>query len=307
MKPGLMVRWVRQKQLKDNRAHFAAKDLRYDVDELLNLNYLGDGDPLHAMDIYGPKGSAEVLPAVMLIHGGGYVSCEKFINEGQAKFFAEQGFRVVNVNYSLQPEVGFVEVMRELFAALHWMEDHAGEYRFDPDGLCVSGDSGGGHYALLAAAIQESPYLQQYFGVQPLAHGICGTAASCPMTDLRPARDGKDMTSRFLRKNTLHSGRCKDDTYIENVSIPCLPDKCAFPEVFLLTTPTDRELYPESKRLHELLAARGIAHVYREYTSQQRTLGHVFNVTDPDYPESIAANKEILAYFLERYHRRKAR
>ena len=125
MKPGLMVRWVRKKQLKENRAHFAAKDLRYDVEEIRDLNYMNDGNEFHAMDIYGPKGSQETLPTVMLIHGGGYVSCEKFINECQAKFFAQQGFRVVNVNYTLQPEADFIEVMRELFAALHWMEENA--------------------------------------------------------------------------------------------------------------------------------------------------------------------------------------
>ena len=214
MKPGLMVRWVRKKQLKENRAHFAAKNLSYDVDEIRDLNYLDDGNEFHTMDLYGPKGSQETLPAVMLIHGGGYVSCEKFINECQAKFFAQQGFRVANINYTLQPEGDFIEVMRELFAALHWMEENARQYQFDPDGICVSGDSGGGHYALLAAAIQGSTYLQDYFGVRPLKHGICGTAASCPMTDLRPARDGKDMTSRFLRKNTLHSGRLRDDTVL---------------------------------------------------------------------------------------------
>lgn len=306
MKPGLMVRWVRKKQLKENRAHFAAKNLSYDVDEIRDLNYLDDGNEFHAMDLYGPKGSQETLPAVMLIHGGGYVSCEKFINECQAKFFAQQGFRVVNINYTLQPEGDFIEVMRELFAALHWMEENARQYQFDPDGICVSGDSGGGHYALLAAAIQDSTYLQDYFGVRPLKHGICGTAASCPMTDLRPARDGKDMTSRFLRKNTLHSGRLRDDTYVENVSIPCLPDKCEFPKVFLLTTPTDSLLYGEAKGLHELLQARGVVHKYREYTSEQRTLGHVFNVTDPEYPESVAANREILDYFMAQYRKRKS-
>ena len=36
--------------------------------------------------------------------------------------------------------------------------------------------------------------------------------------------------------------------------------------------------------------------MYREYTSADRQLGHVFNVVDPEFPESVAANKEILEY-----------
>ncbi|MBD5101634.1 MAG: alpha/beta hydrolase [Subdoligranulum sp.] len=298
MKPGLLVRWTRKKQLKDNRAHFAAKNLQYSVDVQKDLNYIGDGSPFHTMDIYGPKGSDAVLPVILLIHGGGYVSCEKFINAGQAGFLAQEGARVVNVNYSLQPEADFIDVMRELFCALHWIEQNAAVQRFDPKGICVSGDSGGGHYALLIAAIQNSPYLQEYFGVEPLAAGLCGVAASCPMTELRTAAAGRDLTARFLRKNVLH-GREKDETFIDNISIPYLLDKCEYPEVFLLTTPTDPELYAEAKRLHETFDAKGIRHEYREYLSQspERTLGHVFNVTDPEWPESIAANRELLAWF----------
>ena len=302
MRPGLLVRYTRWQQIKDNKKHFSSKNLHYDVDEIRNLNYIGDGSPFHTMDVYGPKDCREVLPVVMLIHGGGYVACEKFINECQAKFLAEQGFRVVNINYSLMPEVSFFEVVQELFAALHWIETNAESYRFDPNGICVSGDSGGGHYALMVAAVQNSRYLQEYFGVAPVPSGIRGIAASCPMTELRSAKDGKDMTSRFLRTNALHSGRAKDDTFIDNVSFPTILGKSDFPEIFLLTTPTDPLLYTASKTLHEQLDARGISHVYREYTSQQRQLGHVFNVVDPEFPESVAANKEILEYFRSHIH-----
>ena len=38
MKPGLLVRWTRKKQLKDNRAHFAAKNLRYAADVQKDLD-----------------------------------------------------------------------------------------------------------------------------------------------------------------------------------------------------------------------------------------------------------------------------
>ena len=135
--------------------------------------------------------------------------------------------------------------------------------------------------------------------MEPLGSGLCGTAASCPMTELRTAAAGRDLTARFLRKNVLH-GREKDDTFIDNISIPYLLDKCDYPEVFLLTTPTDPQLYAEAKRLHETFAAKGVRHEYREYTSDERTLGHVFNVTDPEWPESITANREMLAWFQNR-------
>lgn len=299
MRPSLMVRWVRKKQIKDNLAHFGAKTVTYPADVQTDLHYMADNSPFHAMDIYGPKDSNAVLPVVLEIHGGGYISCDKFINTMHARYLASRNFRVVNVNYSLQPEVSFREVVQELFTALHWIEDNARQFCFDPNAIFVSGDSAGGHYALLVAAVQHSAYLQEYFGVSPIA-SLKGVVASCPMTEVRSAKEKNDMTNRFLRKNTLHSGRVNDDTFIDNVSIPYLLDKCDFPEVFILTTPTDPLLYEETKRLHETLEARGISHQYREYTSQERDLGHVFNVVDPDFPESVQANEDVLAYFRSR-------
>lgn len=75
-------------------------------------------------------------------------------------------------------------------------------------------------------------------------------------------------------------------------------------EVLLLRTPTDPQLYGEAKRLHETFAVKGIRHEYREYTSSGRELGHVFNVADPEWPESIAANREMPAWFRSRRERR---
>jgi hypothetical protein len=47
---------------------------------------------------------------------------------------------------------------------------------------------------------------------------------------------------------------------------------------------------------------RGIDHVYREYTSRARKLDHVFNILHPEYPESIEANDDMVAYFREQFH-----
>ena len=80
MRPGLLVKYTRWQQIRDNKKHFAAKNLHYSVDKICNLNYMGDSSPFHTMDIYSPKDRQDVLPVVMLIHGGGYVACEKFIN-----------------------------------------------------------------------------------------------------------------------------------------------------------------------------------------------------------------------------------
>lgn len=299
MKPSFLLRKVRESKWKENEAHFLKKQLVYDVDEKKNLNYMGDGNTFHNLDIYEPKGSAETLPVIVQIHGGGYISLDKFINEAQGKYFAKQGFRVVNINYSLQPEADFTEVMREIFCAMRWVEENGQKYGMDTDRLFVYGDSAGGHYAMLAGIIQKNPAMQAYYKIAPLRHGIRGIAVSCPMYEIQGIRENNDFASLFLRRILLPGRRKKDDAYVSHVSIPTLLEREEFPEIFLLTTPTDEVLYREVRSLHELLEQKGIAHRYREYTSAERTLGHVFHATDPEFPESEQANHDILDYFLE--------
>ena len=251
MRPDLLLRYLRKKQIKDNKKRFEQKNLQFSVDSLYDLNYMGDSNPDHNLDIHSPQNTVGELPVLLVIHGGGYTQCEKFVNDAYSKVFAEKGYRVVNMNYSLQPEADFIEVMREIFAALHWIEANAQNYGFDCSRLFVTGDSAGGHYALLVAAIQKSVQLQEYYQIRPVDSGIRGVVANCPMTELYTAKDGKDTTSRFLRKYVLKD-HVNDETYIKNISIPYLLDKTDLSGIMIITSKTDPLLYEEDCRLHKI-------------------------------------------------------
>lgn len=197
MRPDLLLRYLRKKQIKDNKKRFEQKNLQFSVDSLYDLNYMGDSI-LITIWIYIVRRIQSVnCPVLLVIHGGGYTQCEKFVNDAYSKVFAEKGYRVVNMNYSLQPEADFIEVMREIFAALHWIEANAQNYGFDCSRLFVTGDSAGGHYALLVAAIQKSVQLQEYYQIRPVDSGIRGVVANCPMTELYTAKDGQRYDKSF--------------------------------------------------------------------------------------------------------------
>lgn len=300
MKPSFFLRTIRKQKWKENERHFAAKNLTYEVQEQKDLNYMGDEDTFHRMDFYGPSGNDEMLPVIVQIHGGGYISCDKFLNEAQGKYFAAQGFRVLNINYSLQPEADFIGAMQDIFCALHWLEEHAAAHRADPKQIFVYGDSAGGHYSMLAGVIQNSSALQEYYGVLPLKNGIRGIAVSCPMYEIHSLLETRSLQNLLMRRMLLSGKRKTDQRYLDNVSIPAILAREEFPEIFLLTTPTDAMLYEAAKKLHALLKERGVCHRYQEYTSAERTLGHVFHATDPEFPESEKANDDILQYFREK-------
>ena len=169
-------------------------------------------------------------------------------------------------------------------------------YGFDCSRLFVTGDSAGGHYAMLVAAIQKSVQLQKYYQIRPVDSRIRGVVANCPMTELYTAKDGKDATSRFLRKYVLKD-HVNDETYIKNISIPYLLDKTDLSGIMIIASKTDPLLYEEDRRLHKILVDAGVSHVYKEYVGREHVLGHVFNVLDPEWEESQEACQDMCDYF----------
>jgi acetyl esterase/lipase len=97
----------------------------------------------------------------------------------------------------------------------------------------------------------------------------------------------------------LSKAQKKDEDYIRQVSIQEMIGQYAFPELFLLTTPTDAMLYDAVATLHRKLEAGKVVHRYKEYVSDERELQHVFHAVDPELPESMKANEEILQFYRE--------
>ncbi|OZG69492.1 alpha/beta hydrolase [Bifidobacterium eulemuris] len=264
----------------------------------LDLPYLADGIRAHRLDVYGDTQGA-AGPVLVVIHGGGWVAGSKATNESQAKYFASRGFRVVNINYRLQPETDFAGQLADIFAALDWVAAHARDYGFDMDRLFVTGDSAGGHLTLLTALTASSPALREYYGVRADEWRIRAVAVSCPASDLRGDWSQAETSFRLLGSLLFDEPR-KDAEYARMASIEYVLPMGELPPTFILTTPDDALLYAHTRRLHEVLDKRGVAHRYREYHAQNRAkLQHVFNVTNPEWPESRRANTDILTFFNE--------
>jgi acetyl esterase/lipase len=91
-------------------------------------------------------------PALMQIHGGGWVIGDKR-EQGipLLNHMAAQGWVGFNVNYRLCPGVALADQIVDLKRGLAWIREHADEYGIDPDFICVTGGSAGGHLTALMA------------------------------------------------------------------------------------------------------------------------------------------------------------
>lgn len=292
-----------------NKDAFDKKTDTYGTYEVSDLNYLygdvpaGPYDPKaaamggdarwHLLDVYSPTPldveNPEKLPVIVEIHGGGYLTNNKECNRPHGMYFASKGYKVVNINYTLQPEAEFDQELREINAAFDWIGANADKYGFDLDNVFLTGDSSGGHLSLLYTAVQTRPDLQEYFKVTAPAVKIKGTALTCPVGSFLDP----DIVSTAFRNL---AGRLYDTKGKMNISYQGFADE-TYPEVCIVTTDTDVPIHTNSEAVHKWLDFKGVAHQYKSFEGKTHKLAHVFNVLHPDWEESIEANRFILDFF----------
>jgi acetyl esterase/lipase len=125
------------------------------------------GDPDVMVRIYQPENRPETLPALLWIHGGGYVLGSVDGDELSAKAMT-LGFNcvVASVEYRLAPEHPYPAPVEDCYAALKWLFDNASQFGVDPERIAIGGPSGGGGLAaglgLLARDRGEVKVAYQY-------------------------------------------------------------------------------------------------------------------------------------------------
>ena len=110
-----------------------------------------------------PAGRAR-RPALLQIHGGGWVIGDKR-EQGLPLLthMAAQGWVGFNANYRLSPAATFPDHLVDCKRALAWIREHADEYDVDPDFICVTGGSAGGHLTALMGTTAGDPRFQPGF------------------------------------------------------------------------------------------------------------------------------------------------
>lgn len=120
------------------------------------------------LDVYQPTvpwdGAGARRPAIVQIHGGGWVLGDKR-EQGipLLNHLAANGWVGFNVNYTLSPRGRAPQHLVDCKAAIAWIRDHADEYGIDPDFICVTGGSAGGHLAAMVALTANDPAFQPGF------------------------------------------------------------------------------------------------------------------------------------------------
>jgi acetyl esterase len=118
--------------------------------------------PIEKLDIHFPpgiQGSDRILPTLVWIHGGGFLSGDKNQVSNYLKIIAHAGYVVVGVNYTLSPESRHPIPVRQANAALAFLTANSAKLNLDPARIFLAGDSAGSQIAAqLGIAIAEPDF-----------------------------------------------------------------------------------------------------------------------------------------------------
>ncbi len=116
------------------------------------------------LDLAIPHGFSDARPAIVVIHGGGWIEGDKSSftsNEqgvpGNIVDFAKLGFVAATVNYRLAGDAPYPAALDDCREAVRFLRAQARQFHIDPNRMGLYGNSAGGHLALLVGMTETAP------------------------------------------------------------------------------------------------------------------------------------------------------
>lgn len=187
----------------------------------------GDGGEM-LVKIYEPvKRSNDKLPAMLWIHGGGFVMghpdmddllCERFVQTANCV--------VVSVDYRLAPEHPYPAAIEDCYAGLVWMTAEAPSLGIDVKRVAIAGASGGGGLTAalaLMARDKGGPSIIFQMPLYPMLDNRNETPSSYEITDAHATWS----RSNNLTAWRMYLGEEKDTNELSPYAVPSRADNLA--------------------------------------------------------------------------------
>lgn len=141
-----------------------------------NLSYANDTIKKHLLDIYIPAKIKEKFPLVVWIHGGAWMSNDKYADMDYMKTtlrrIIEQGYAVASIDYRFSTTAVFPAQIQDCSLALDFLFKQADKYKLDTSNFALMGFSAGGHLASLMALAGNNHVEKFYNGGEDPSYKI---------------------------------------------------------------------------------------------------------------------------------------
>ena len=121
-----------------------------------NIVYKKHGKQQLKLDAYIPK-SKGPFPAVLVVHGGAWMSGSKSQLSGYAMMLVRRGIACFAINYRLAPKHKHPAQIEDCRDAVRWIKTQGKHYQVDSSRIGAIGYSAGGHLVALLAVTGMTP------------------------------------------------------------------------------------------------------------------------------------------------------
>ena len=186
----------RRKEITDKEASFYHQLMApYSVDEKITKRYfkvpVRDKFEVDVKE-YKPKNNPPKMPALVFIHGGGFVTCTIETHDYVPSYLAANaGIAVYSVGYRLAPEWKYPVGIQDCYDVAKYLKLNAEELGIDSSELYVGGDSSGGNYAAVLCQMDREMKAVG-FRKQVLIYPVTDVANKVPKKSLKVYAPGVD-------------------------------------------------------------------------------------------------------------------
>lgn len=189
------------------------------IDARYNISYRNN-DKDAIMDVYTTSDAAKAdkkLPAVVWVHGGGWISGSKESVAPYLKILASKGYTTIGLDYSIAPEKQYPTPIIQVTEALKYINEHAAELNVDKDQIVLAGDSAGSQIASQVATLITSPEYAKLMDMTPpiKASQLSAMLLNCGAYDLsivnaNDGSEGSQLIETFLWSYSGYKDFSKD-------------------------------------------------------------------------------------------------
>lgn len=264
------------------------------IARVCDLPYLDDGDRYHMLDVYYPEAHDGKLPVIIDVHGGGWMYGDKELNKMYCLNLAKRGYLVFNMSYRLCPQVTIPDQLKDVMAALKWIEAHMGDYPCNPDQVMLTGDSAGAQLASFAAALLTSAELRKVFDVPECTLKLTALGLVSPVVYLNSGGYMGVYTTKMWGENY------KEQPTYPFMNLDALLPLAKMPPTFLVASSGDFMAKDQARRAYADFQAQGIPVTLMDFpTFEGEDLPHVFSIIYPESKAGVMAIEGMLKVFTD--------
>ena len=127
-----------------------------DVDYRPDITYATVAGEDLKLDVATPKGLDHAVPAVVVIHGGGWMGGKRQDMTAIAKETAAHGYVSATISYRFAPKHRFPAQIEDVKCAVRYLRAHAKELNIDPRHIGAMGVSAGAHLSMMLGTLDSA-------------------------------------------------------------------------------------------------------------------------------------------------------